>query len=64
MPGNWSHSTIYAIFVPDTINTIMNIKWFSCIVLIWVETQWSGSWFAMAVLGCRSLLLVIIVIDR
>ena len=27
-------------------------------VLIWVETQWPGSGFAMAVLGCRSLVLV------
>ena len=26
MPGNQSHSTIYAIFVLDTINAIMNIK--------------------------------------
>ena len=27
-------------------------------VLIYVETNWSGSLFAIAVLGCRSLVLV------
>ena len=28
------------------------------LLLICVETNWAGSWFAMAVLGCRSLVLV------
>ena len=27
-------------------------------VLVCVEADWSGSWFEMAVLGCRSLVLV------
>ena len=27
------------------------------VVLIFVETNWPGSWFVMAVLGCRSLVL-------
>ena len=33
------------------------------VVLICVETIWLGSLFAMAVLGCRSLVLVIIIIN-
>ena len=33
------------------------LKQFSPIVLICVETKWPGSVFAMAVLGCRSLVL-------
>ena len=57
MPDDWSRATIYAILVLDTINAIMNIKQFSLIILIWVETQWPGSWFAMAVLDGRSLVL-------
>ena len=32
------------------------------IVLICVETNWSGSCYAMAVLGCRSIVLVLIII--
>ena len=43
------------------INVMMNLNQFGHLVLICVETSRPGSWFAMAVLGCRSLVLVIII---
>ena len=36
---------------------MMNVKNLSPIVLICIETKWPGSWFAMAVLGFRLLVL-------
>ena len=47
-------------FVLVIINAMMNLKQFGLVVLICVETNWPGSRFARAVLGCRSPLLVII----
>ena len=41
---------------------MMNLKQFGHLVLIRVETNWPGSSFAMAILGCRSLVLVIYII--
>ena len=40
------------------INAMMNLKQFGPLLLICVETNWPGSSFAMAILGCRSLVLV------
>ena len=40
---------------------MMNLKQFGPLVPICVETNWPGSWFAIAVLGCRSLALVVII---
>ena len=45
-------------FVLVIINVMMNLKQFVPLVLICVETNWPGSWFAMAILGCRSLVLI------
>ena len=45
-------------FVLVIINAMMNLKQFGLVVLICVETNWPGSRFARAVLGCRSPLLV------
>ena len=45
-------------FVLVIINVMMNLKQFGLVVLICVETNWPGSRFARAILGCRSLLLV------
>ena len=45
-------------FVLVIINAMMNLKQFGPLVLICVETNWTGSRFTMAVLGCRSLVLV------
>ena len=56
----YSHSSIYTMFVLGIINAMMNLKQFGPLVLNCVETNWPGSWFAMVVLGCRSLVLVII----
>ena len=58
-----SHSSILIMFVLVIINAMMNLKQFGPLVLICVETNWPGSSFAMAVLGCRSLVLVIIIIS-
>ena len=54
-----SHSSIYAMFLLGIINAMMNLNQFGHLVLICVETNWPGNLFAMAVLGCGSLLLVI-----
>ena len=51
-----TQSHLYNLCV-GTITTMMNLKQFSCIFIICFETKWPGSWFAMAVLGCRSLML-------
>ena len=48
-----SHSAIYTVFVLGTINTMVNLKQFNHIVLIYVETTWPYCGFAVAVLGCR-----------
>ena len=43
----------------------MSLKQFYTVVymvLICVETNWSRSWFAMAVLGCRSLVLRVVIL--
>ena len=53
-----SHSSIHTMFVLVIINAMMNLKQFGLVVLICLETNWPGSSFARAVLGCRSLLLV------
>ena len=47
-------------FVLGIINAMMSLKQCGLLVLISVATNWPGSGFAMAVLGCRSLVLVII----
>ena len=55
-----SHSAIYTIYyMLCTVNAIVN---YTPMVLICVETKWPGDWFERAVLGCRSLVLVIIII--
>ena len=51
-----TQSHLYNLCV-GTITTMMNLKLFSHIFIIFCETRWPGSWFAMAVLGCRSLML-------
>ena len=56
-----SHSSVYTIFVLVIINAMMNLKQLGPLVLIWVETNWVGSWCAMAMLGCRSPVLVIVI---
>ena len=38
-----SHSSIYTMFVLDTINAMMNLKQIGPLVLICVETNWAGS---------------------
>ena len=53
-----SHLSIYTMFVLRIINAMMNLKQFGPLVLICLETNWPGSWFAMAVLGCRSHVLI------
>ena len=50
-----SHPSIYTMFMLVIINTMIDLKQFGPLVLICVENNWPGSWFAMAILGCRSL---------
>ena len=45
-------------FVLGIIKAMMNLKQFDPLVLICVETKLPGSRFAMAVLGCRSLVII------
>ena len=52
-----NYSFIYTMFLLDIINAMMNLKQFGPLVLICVETNWPGSWFAIAVLCCSNLLL-------
>ena len=52
------HSSLYTMFVLGIINAMMNLKQFDLLGIISIETNWPGSWFAMAVLECRSLVLV------
>ena len=40
-------------FVLGITNAMINLKQFGPLVLICVETNWPGSWLAMAVHGCR-----------
>ena len=56
------HSSIHTMYVLVIINAMMNLKQFDPLVLIGIEINWPGSWFAMAILGCRSLVLVIVII--
>ena len=44
-------------FVLGIINAMMNLKQFGALVLICVGTNWPSSCFAMAVVGCRLLVL-------
>ena len=53
-----SRLSIYTMFVLCIINVMMNLKQFGPLVLICLVTNWPSSWFAMAVLGCRSLVLI------
>ena len=46
-----SYSFIHLMLLLGIINAMMNLKQFGTLVLICVETNWPGSWFAMAVLG-------------
>ena len=57
-PKGIEHPFIHTKFVLVIINAMINLKQFGLLVLICVETNWPGGWFAMAVLGCRSLVLV------
>ena len=51
-----SHSAIYTILMMDTISAVVNLKQFSPMYSsIYVDTIWPGSWFAMVILGCSSL---------
>ena len=52
----WMYRTIHAVIV----NAMMNLTEFypAAYASICVKTNWSSSSFAMAVLGCRSLVLV------
>ena len=59
-----SHPPIHTMFVLVIINAMMNLKQFGPLIVICVEINWPGSWFAMAVLGCRSPMLVIIIINQ
>ena len=59
-----SQSSIYTEFVLGIINATMNLKQYGPLTLICVETNQPDSWFKMAVLGCRSLVLVSIIIIR
>ena len=54
----WMYRTRHVV----TVNAMMNLTEFypAAYASICVETNWSGSWFVMAVLGCRSLVPVII----
>ena len=56
-----SHSSIHTMLVLVIINVMMNLKPFGPLVLIYVETNWPGSCFTMAILKCRSLVLIVVI---
>ena len=49
-----SHPSIHTMFVPVIINAITNLKQFGPRVVMCVESNWPGSWFAMAILDCSN----------
>ena len=46
----------------DTINALIPTTWPVAIEVSYFYGYWPGSGFAMAVLGCRSLVLVVVII--